>query len=197
MVKEKKLFIDCKAFNSLPKDYQKFVLEYLKDYNGTRAYQSVYKCTKKSAATSAPRLMFRNVGIQQALSECSEIINQGEVADANELRLFWTKILRGSITDICSWNENSGLLFVEESKDIDRDKARLVKKVKVTEKSDAKGDWTEVKTEVELHDPLKASELLGRSLGIFIDKTELSGKVGGPIVFRVVYDDKPKDGDDS
>ena len=39
-----------------------------------------------------------------------------------------------------------------------------------------------------MKDRLKSSELLGRSQADFTDKTELSGKDGGPLTF--VWDDK-------
>ena len=78
----------------------------------------------------------------------------------------------GSIDDVISWNED-GLRFTKHSDDMTRDKKRLLKSVKVTEKTSQKGDWTECKTDVEIHDPLKAAELLGRYLGMWKDRNEI------------------------
>ena len=45
--------------------------------------------------------------------------------------------------------------------------------------------WTKIMydNEADMKDRLKSSELLGKSQADFTDKTELSGKDGGPLVF--------------
>ena len=170
-------FSTCETFNTLPLDHKRFILEYLKSYNASKAYLKFHKkSTVKAAIANASRLITSD-NIQKALREVSGVMLQGDVASAQELREFWTKTMRGSINDVCSWQDHSGLLFNKSSEEMDRDTARLIKKVKVTEKTSAKGDFTEVKTELELHDPLKASELLGRTHGMFKDKMEHSGSV--------------------
>ena len=123
-------FSTCETFNALPLDHKRFILEYFKSYNITKAYKKIYKCTLKSAYANGARLI-ANDRIQVALKEVSAIILQGDVASAQELREFWTKIMRGSITDVCSWQDHSGLLFNKGSEEMDRDTTRLVKKVKV------------------------------------------------------------------
>lgn len=164
----------CETFLTLPPKNQRFILEYLKKYNGTQAGIEA-GFSKKTAAAQASRLL-NNVNIQKALQEVSEKITTRDIADAQEIREFLTSVMRGNITDVCSWSE-SGLVFNKHSGDMNPDKTRLVKKVKVTEKTSQEGDWQEVKTELEIHDPLKAAELLGRTLGIFLDKHELTGSV--------------------
>jgi phage terminase small subunit len=177
-------FSSCETFNALPLDHKRFILEYLKTYNAKQSYLKFYKCTPKVAETNASRLL-RNAQVQKAFQEVSAILLQGDVASSQELREYWTKILRGSITDVCTWNGDAGLLFNKDSDEMDRDTARLIKKVKVTEKTSQKGDWTECKTEFELHDPLKASELLGRTHGMFVDKTEVELKGDITVLFEV------------
>lgn len=55
--------------NELNEKQKIFVSEYLKDFNGTRAYKVAYEVeNEKVAATSAWRLL-RNVDIQQAIQE--------------------------------------------------------------------------------------------------------------------------------
>jgi phage terminase small subunit len=49
-------------------------------------------------------------------------------------------------------------------------------------------DGTPVEMSPEMKDRLKASELLGRSQGDFIEKVELTGKDGGPLEIAPAYD---------
>ena len=60
---------------------------------------------------------------------------------------------------------------------------RLIKKISVKEKTSPKGDFNEVTTGVELHDPLRASELLAKDLGMLKERHEMTGADGGPIQF--------------
>jgi phage terminase small subunit len=180
------VYKDCPVFSSLSLQKQKFVVEYFKDFNATQAaIRAEY--AKKNARRQGTRLS-TNVHVQKALAEVSSICFRADIADAQELREYWTMIKRGSISDVCSWNEKDGIAWSASSEEMDRATAKLIKKIKTTTRTSAKGDWTEVETNVELHDPLKASELLGRSLGIFIDKSELSGPNGGPIEGKIVIE---------
>ena len=174
-------FSSCETFNTLPLDHKRFILEYLKTYNASKAYLKFHKkSTVKAAIANASRLITSD-NIQKALREVSGVMLQGDVASAQELREYWTTIQRQDISKVVGWTEQ-GLVFTASSEEMPVEAKKLIKKIKVTEKTSAAGDWTECKTEVELHDPLKASELLGRTHGIFVDKTELTGKDGSPLM---------------
>ena len=56
----------------------KFKQEYLKHFNGTKAYQLVYKCSENVAAVNASRLL-RNAKIQLALATATQ--KQAEKAE--------------------------------------------------------------------------------------------------------------------
>jgi phage terminase small subunit len=155
----------CENFLKLSLKHQKFVLEFLKEYNITRAYQNVYHCNAASAAANGARLI-ANDKVQFALSEVSRIMTKEDIASAQEVKEFLTKIMRGRVTDVLSWTTD-GLLFTKSSEEMDPEQAKLIKRIKVTEKTSQKGDWTVVRTEVELHDALKAAELIGQTHGIF------------------------------
>jgi phage terminase small subunit len=174
-------FSSCTTFNALPLDHKRFLLEYTKTYNAGRSYQKIFKSKIQTAIVQASKLLTKP-NIQQALQEVSAVILQGDVAGAEELRIYWTRVLRGSITDVAGWNEG-GITFTANSEDMEREKAQLIKKIKVTEKTSAKGDWNEVQTTVEVHDPLKASELLGRTHGMFKDKVDMN--LSGEITIKV------------
>jgi len=155
----------CENFLKLSLKHQKFVLEFLKVYNITRAYQNVYHCNAASASANGARLI-ANAKVQSALSEVSQIVTKEDIATVQEVKEFLTKVMRGRITDVLSWTTD-GLLFTKSSEEMDHEKAKLIKRIKVTAKTSQKGDWTEVRTEVELHDALRAAELIGQTHGIF------------------------------
>ena len=158
-------FPECKEFSALPINHQHFVLEYLKDYNGTKAAIAA-KFSAKTARSKAAQLLAK-VNIQAALSEIVGKIFQGEVADQQEIKEFLTVVMRGKITDLVSWSEDNGLIFTSDSKDLTDKQSRLLKKLKVKEKTSPAGDFTETETTFELHDPLRAAEMLGKDLGMF------------------------------
>lgn len=158
--------------------HHKFVLEYLKDFNATQAAIRA-RYSKRTANEQGARLLAK-ASIQEAVKEASDKLFARDVATAEELREFWTSVMRGDIGEICSWGDQ-GLSFNSSSDNMPKEKRRLIKKITVVEKVSPKGDFTETRTSVELHDPLKASELLGKAHGMFIEKHELTGKGGKPI----------------
>lgn len=173
-------FSGCEAFQGLRLQHQQFVLEYVKDFNGARAAEET-KFSKKTARSIASELLTRP-DIQTALAEVLHVIHRrGAVADAQELREFWTAILRGDIGEVCTWNDG-GLSFNSTSVGMSKAKRRLIKKISVKEKTSQKGDFNEVQTSVELHDPLKASELIARDLGLIKDGKNITVKEGGVVL---------------
>ncbi len=173
-------FSDCPVFQTLSMKQQLFIIEYLKDedHNASRAALRA-KYSKKTASAIAHENL-RKPKIIAAMDEIKRIIFQPLIADAQELREYWTHILRGDIGKIAQWNDG-GLSFNSTSENMPQPTRRLIKKITVKEKTSQKGDFTEVQTSVELHDPLKASELLARDLGMLKEKVEHSGPEGGPI----------------
>ena len=74
--------ISAKDYNLTPKQFS-FCLEYVKELNGTKAYQEVYKCKKEVASANASRLLNNanvNACIDKLFSEITfdkqAIINQ-------------------------------------------------------------------------------------------------------------------------
>jgi len=165
-------FSDCPAFLALSLQQQTFCLEYLKDFNATQAAIRA-KYSKKTAGSKASSLL-KIVNIQKAISEAStKILQKPEIASIEEVAEYLTQVKRGNIADVCSWNED-GLKFTKTAEEMPRNVSQLIKKIKTTTRASAKGDWTETETNMELHDPLKAAEMLGRYHGMFKDKMEFS-----------------------
>ena len=84
----------CKHFVKLSVRRQRFVLEFLKEYSTTRAYQNVYCCNSVSARANGARLI-ANDNVQAALREVSQI-----VIEEKALR---TAYEVGSALDICAF----------------------------------------------------------------------------------------------
>lgn len=126
---------------------QKFAREFLKDFNGTRAYKSVYKSKNdNNAATSASRLL-RNVKVQQ---ELSDIMHQTKLADIMDI----DDIIK-RLSDIASGKPLKSI-FKRTNHD------------PKTGKDKVEFDSITIATP-EVEDQLKAIEMLGRYYKIFID----------------------------
>ncbi len=166
-------FESCPTFQSLKLRHQKFILSYLTHFNGTKAAREA-GFSPKTANEQAAQLLAK-LSIQEALAEVSAVVMEADIATIKEIHQFWTRVMRSSITNVCSWNED-GFTFTKNSENILRETAQLIKRIRVTERVSQKGDWTETRTEIELHDAMDASDKLARSYGIYRDKMEITGK---------------------
>ena len=179
-------FSDCPSFMSLSPQHQLFVAEFVRiNIDGEKA--PVEKAASKAkiggkAPSQVGSRLLKTAKIAAAIKEIKAKLVTPTIADAQELREFWSSVLRGDIGEVCSWNDG-GLSFNSTSIAMPKDTRRLIKKISVKEKTSPKGDYTEVQTSVELHDPLRASELLARDLGMLKDKTDLN--VSGCIEIKV------------
>lgn len=79
----------------------------------------------------------------------------------------------GSKRTVMSWGP--GGVVLKDSETLTDDEAAVVSEVKET--TSATGGSLSLKT----HDKVKALELLGKHVGMFTDKVELTGKDGGPM----------------
>jgi len=189
------LFADCPTFNTLSPKHQDFVLAYLREYNITKAYQEVYPDSSYDAARSSGCYLLTIPNVKAAVDEVRPILHANMVADAQEIREFWSSVKRSNITDIIKFNED-GLTFVKNSDELPRDVSRLIKEIRVNTKVSAKGDWTESEIKFKMHDAIKASKLLAQSHGMLVDKKETTLK--GEIKFAIADfadDDEEEDGD--
>ncbi len=111
------------------------------------------------------------------------MVTQDDIASINEVKRFLTAIIRGSITDVLSWTTD-GLVFTKSSEEMDPDTVLLIKRVKVTKRTSTRGDWTETRTVVELHDALKAAELMGQALGMFKTNIDATAHPAIPVNYE-------------
>ena len=106
----------------LSQRHQQFLLEYITDFDGTRAIKAI-GTESKQPAREAHVLLSRD-DIQQALSEEMRIrIDQLDVA-AEDIRKADLEIAFGNITDVVSWDGNS--VTVTPSCDLPPEVARTI-----------------------------------------------------------------------
>ena len=126
---------------------RRFADEYLIDCNATRAYKAAYKSVKsdEAARVNASKLLTKT-NIKQYIDENLEKMSSAKIADATEVMMYLTSVLRG---------ESSSEVVVVEGCGDGYSEARAIDKA-----PDEK-------------ERLKAAELLGRRYGIFTDKMKM------------------------
>lgn len=167
---------------------KKFVSEYAICLNGTEAARRAgYTGDDATLAVTASRLL-RNAKVMAAYDE----LLKESAMSAAEVLMHLTDIARGDLAD--SLNSMGGIDPLEAKR---RGKAHLLKRLKIKTtyvpgKSD-EGDTEIHETEVEMYDRLRALELLGKAHRLFVDRQEITGKDGAPLI--QVYLPVPDDHD--
>lgn len=167
--------------NLTPKQ-QRFVAEYLLDLNATQAaIRAGYSA--RTAEWIGPQLLGK--------SHVSDAIQQR--MKAREIRTEVTqdmvvkelaRIAFGNKRDLMTWGPGGVSLL--DSSGLTADAAAMV--AEVSETTSDSGGSLKLKT----HDKVKALELLGKHLGMFVERKELTGKDGAPLmppVFNFTMDD--------
>ncbi len=141
-----------------------FADEYLIDLNATRAYRVAYPSVKKdeTAAAAAAR-MLRNVKVEIYIQErMQERQKRTEITQDRVLKEL-AVIAFAKATDYAEVKD--GQVIIKDTEELNEQQARAIAGIK-----DGKFG-----IEVKLNDKEKALELLGRHLGMFKDKLEVSG----------------------
>ena len=155
----------------LSRKHEKFINEYLKCWNGTRAYMRVYpKASYESAGVRASELL----GNDRISAVISERIKESQMS-ADEALEILAAHARG---DIGQFSDRLGQLDLQAAKEAGI--SRLIKKFKqktVTKigKGDTDDDTEIHDVEIELYDAQAAAEKILRIHGKFIEKHEISG----------------------
>lgn len=165
---------------------QRFVSEYLIDLNGTQAARRA-GYSPATANEQASRLLADD-NIRQAVKEkMAEREARTEITQDRVLKEF-AKIgfadLRRAVTwgSAIEFDEESGDaqiangIALRDSKDIDDDTAAAIAEVSQTKEG----------FKIKLHDKKGALESIGRHLGMFKDKMEVTGKDGGPVQYATL-----------
>lgn len=77
-------------------DRQKnFVIEYVKDFNATRAYETAYPGTSKKVAGTCGHRLLKNVEIQKYIKKYTEDLRTEKTASTKEVLEYLTSVMRG------------------------------------------------------------------------------------------------------
>lgn len=146
------------------KKQEVFINEYLKDFNGTRAYKVAYKsCKKDGTARANACKLLANPNIQKAIQEQSD-------KQLDELHIDVNYIVRNikEVTERCMQKEP-----VEYFDKIDKCWKPLTEEVELPN-----GEIIEARVmKFDAGNSLKGLELLGKYKSIFNDNLKLSGNI--------------------
>lgn len=127
--------------------------------------------------------------------EIKEVIEQrfkDSLLSPDEVLARLSEHARGDIGDI--WDEASGQIDWEKARE--KGKTALIKRIKhktiITTDKDGEGT-TITEDELELHDPQKALQLIGKHHKLFVDRQEISGVDGGSVKIEIVRHDDEDD----
>lgn len=147
-----------------------FADEYLIDLNATRAYKAAYKSIKKdeTARTNGSR-MLTNANVSKYIKErMNERSRRTEITQDNVLKELAT-IAFAKVTDFVTIE--NGVVIVKDTKDIPKELIPAIASIKEGKNG----------IEISFYSKDKSLELLGRHLGMFNDKIEVSGSINNPM----------------
>jgi len=149
---------------------QRFVDEYLKDLNGTRAYlRAGYKATPASATANANKLL-RNDHVRAAVQAAKVERRERTKMEADEALEGITLIARADVRQI--FDEHGELRDVHT---LDDRTARCIKAIKIVTKKRGK-EIVQVR-EIVFYDALRALEYMGKHHGALREHHEHSASV--------------------
>ena len=150
---------------------RRFVDEYLVDLNATQAaIRAGY--SPKTAGAQAFKLL-KIAEIQQAIQDAMKALEKRTEITQDMVLRELARVAFGNKRNLMRWGPGGVTLL--DSEEIGEADAAMVSEV--SETTSATGGSIKLKT----HDKVKALELLGKHLGMFSDKLELTGKDGGPV----------------
>lgn len=170
----------AKRDEGLPPMQERFCLEYVKDLNGTQAATRA-GYSAKTANEQASRLL-ANVNIAARIAELQQTV--ADKAGVTALGLL-TELRRVAYADMRAIFDADGKLL--PIKDLPDDVAASLASVEVERRTEGHGEDAEVYHvhKVKRWDKLRAVEMLMKHLNLLADRTELTGKGGGPVIVEI------------
>ena len=158
---------DIEPPEELNEKQKAFCREYLTDLNGTQAYIRAGYSTE-GASASASRLL-ANAKVQEFITQAMKEREQRTEIKADEILQFWHDLTFTPMDEMFDQGPD-GTLIPKAFDQMTTRAKRCVSEMKSQFASDGTG-WQSIKR----LDQIKSSEMLGKSLGMFKDKLELSG----------------------
>lgn len=141
-----------------------FADEYLIDLNATRAYRKAYPSVKKDeTAAQAGSRMLRNVKVAEYIAERMQARQERTEITQDRVLEELAAIAFARATDYAEVKDDQ--VFIKDTAGLSGNQIKAVAVIK-------QGKFG---IEVKLNDKEKALELLGRHLGMFKDRVEVSG----------------------
>jgi len=166
---------------------KKFVDEYLIDFNATAAairagYSESTANEQGSQLLARPDIRELVAEGQKAIAERTQTFQDNAV---DELKIVGFSDLADFLTV-----KEGGIVEQKSFDQLTKEQTKCIKKIKQTVRTSHSSDGTilhqTATLEIELHDKLKALELLGRHLGMFNDTLRLEGALPLQIFFDVL-----------
>lgn len=149
---------------ALSKSHELFVLEYLRDFNGTRAYQVAYPGVENSTARSNSSKLLANANISTAIQEKSrEMLDNRQDEIKARLR---NELEKNSFFNISDLFNDDGSLNMQKL----QEHGSVVSSVDV--ESITVDGVTTSKYKVRLHNKPEAMKLLAKHLEFAVDKVD-------------------------
>lgn len=141
-----------------------FADEYLIDLNATRAYRKAYPSVKKDeTAAQAGSRMLRNVKVAEYIAERMQARQERTEITQDRVLEELAAIAFARATDYAEVRDDQ--VFIKDTAGLSENQIKAIAGIK-------QGKFG---IEVKLNDKEKALELLGRHLGMFKDRVEVSG----------------------
>ena len=166
---------------------KRFINEYLVDFNATQAairagYSESTAQEQSSQLLARPDIRALIAEGQKAIAERTQSFQDDAVS---ELKIVGFSDLADFLTV-----KDGGIVEQKPFNELTKEQTKCIKKIKQTVRSSHSADGTILHQtaviEIELHDKLRALELLGRHLGMFNDTLRLEGALPLTISFDVL-----------
>lgn len=156
----------------------RFVQEYLVDLNATQAAIRAGYCERAAYAMGAENLT--KPVIAEAIAKKQEKLQKKTEITIERVLQEYARVALLDPTKI--WENGR----IKEIHEMDEDTRRAIAGIEVTTGGNAK--IPEILKKIKLWDKVKALDSLGKHLGMFVDRKELSGPGGQPVQFVFVED---------
>jgi phage terminase small subunit len=172
--------LDLEQYDLTPKQ-RRFVEEYLVDLNATQAYlRAGYKAKTNNVAGVEAHKLLKNPKVKAAVAAAMEARSARTQVTADRVVQELAKLGFSKMTSFARWGPDG--IILRDSEQLSEEDAACVAGLEQT--TIVVGEMEKTTLKFKLHDKKGALTELGRHLGIFIDKTEVTGKDGGPITLQ-------------
>jgi len=176
----------------LEKKIERFIEEYVQDFNGTRAALAAGMGPKDSTAATAACKLLKNPTIKTRVDEAHRARIESSRATADDILRELEYVAFSRITDVLEWDADGCTTFIESS-DLPPAHRAAIQSIEVEHETRQQGEdvVSKVKKKVSQHSKLRALDQLARMHGLYQDKMEVSHEFAPLIIMP--GDELPED----